>query len=635
MCGIAGLYHLATPKPVDPARIERMCAAMVHRGPDGGGVWTGPGVGLGHRRLSIIDVAGSPQPMASTDGRAVLVFNGEIYNYRELRAELRGLGAEFHTDGDSEVILAAWQRWGADCLPRLHGMFAFAIYDTAERTLFLARDRLGVKPLFYALLSDGSLAFASELKGLLAHPLLRREIDPLAIEDYLAWGYVPDHRSLLKGVSKLGAGHCLLLRHGQTHGPALPAERQWWDLSFAERHQASADDLEAELLYLLRQAVSSRMVADVPLGAFLSGGVDSSAVVALMAEASQAPVKTCSIGFDVGALDETAYARRIATQYGTDHRARTVSPDDFEHVDDLAAMFDEPFADASALPTWRVCQLARETVTVALSGDGADEAFAGYRRQRFQHHEDRLRGLLPQSLRGAVFGALGRAYPKADWAPRPLRARTTLLALAEPGEAAYARALAVTDAATRQGLYSPDFLRLRGEYRAEQPLTALMRQAPARSGLDRAQYADLKVWLPGDILTKVDRTSMAVSLEAREPLLDHRLIEFAARLPESLRVRRGQGKWLLKHTMRRYLPEDILFRPKQGFVTPIAQWFRGPLAGAAQGIAGSTALARTGWFDSARLTALAAEHIAGRFDHSRLLWQLLMLDRSLTRLGNI
>ena len=301
MCGIAGIYHLTTPKPVDPLRVERMCDAMVHRGPDGAGVWTAPGVGLGHRRLSIIDVAGSPQPMLSGDGRAVLVFNGEIYNYRELRQELRGLGAEFRTDGDSEVILAAWQRWGTACLPRLHGMFAFAIYDTAKRTLFLARDRLGVKPLFYAQLSDGSLAFASELKGLTAHPLLRREVDPLAVEDYLAWGYVPDHRSFLSGVHKLPAGHSLLLRHGQP----LPAPRQWWDVSFAERRQGRASDLEAELLHLLRQAVTSRMVSDVPLGAFLSGGVDSSAVVALMAEASRDPVKTCSIGFDVGALDET------------------------------------------------------------------------------------------------------------------------------------------------------------------------------------------------------------------------------------------------------------------------------------------------------------------------------------------
>ena len=628
MCGITGLYHLETPKPVDPARIERMCAAMAHRGPDGQGVWTAPGVGLGHLRLSIIDLAGSPQPMASSDGRAMLVFNGEIYNYRELREELRGFGAEFRTDGDSEVILAAWQKWGPACVARLHGMFAFAIYDLTERTLFLARDRLGVKPLFYAPLSDGSVAFASELKGLLANPLLRREIDPLAIEDYMTWGYVPDHRSILAGVHKLPAGHTLLLRHGRP----LPRPVQYWDVSFAERRQGRASDLEAELLHLLRQAVTSRMTADVPLGAFLSGGVDSSAVVALMAEASNAPVKTCTIGFDVAALDETGYAQQVATKFATDHRARQVSPDDFDLVDTLAAMFDEPFADASALPTWRVCQLARESVTVALSGDGADEAFAGYRRHKFQHAEDRLRGIVPQALRGPVLGGLGAAYPKADWAPRSLRAKTTLLSLAGTSEAGYARAVAILPPELRQGLYSPEFLKLRGDYRAEQPFEAVMRGAQARSGLDRAQYADLKFWLPGDILTKVDRTSMAVSLEAREPLLDHRLIEFAAALPEGLRTRRGEGKWLLKKAMQRYLPDEVLYRPKQGFVLPMAQWFRGPLASSARTIGSSAALARTGWFDAKRLGAIAEDHISGRADHGRLLWQLMMLDKSLSAL---
>jgi len=629
MCGIAGLFHLTTPKPVDPARVERMCDAMVHRGPDGAGVWTAPGVGLGHRRLSIIDLAGSPQPMHAADGRAVIVFNGEIYNYRELRTELAARGAVFRTDGDTEVILAAWQQWGPACLARLNGMFAFALYDVGQRTLFLARDRLGVKPLHYAALSDGSLAFASELKGLLTHPLLRREIDPLAVEDYLAWGYVPDHRAILKGVHKLPAGHYLLLRHGSP----LPAPVRWWEPSFADRRRESAADLEAELLHHLREAVRSRMAADVPLGAFLSGGVDSSSVVALMAEMSGSPVKTCSIGFAEAGLDESAYARQVANRFATDHHARAVSPDDFGAIGQLAAMFDEPFADASALPTWRVCQLARETVTVALSGDGADEALAGYRRQRFHRHEDRLRQLLPQGLRAPLFGGLGAIWPKADWAPRPLRAKTTLLALSEPADAAYARALAVTTPDQRDRLYTPEFQRLRRDYRAEQPLLETMAHAPARSALDRAQYADLTFWLPGDILTKVDRTSMAVSLEAREPLLDHRLVEFAARLPEGLRIRGTQGKWLMKQAMRRYLPEDILMRPKQGFVTPIAQWLRGPLAPAARAIAGSTTLARTGWLDPAAVAGMAEAHIAGRSDHSRLLWQLLMLDRSLTHLG--
>lgn len=629
MCGIAGIFHCGTPKPVDPLRIKRMCDAIAHRGPDGEGVWTAPGVGLGHRRLSIIDLAGSPQPMASSDGRAMLVFNGEIYNFKELRHELESAGARFHTGGDSETILAAWQRWGPQCLHRLHGMFAFALYDLGQRTLFLARDRLGVKPLFMAPLSDGSLAFASELKGLLAHPLLRREADPLAIEDYLTWGYVPDDRSILAGVEKLPAGHYRLLRHDAS--PAAP--QRWWDVNFADRRNDKPADLEAELLFRMREAVTSRMAADVPLGAFLSGGVDSSSVVALMVEASREPVKTCSIGFDEASLDETGYARMVAERFGTDHRERIVAADDFDQIDTLAAMFDEPFADASALPTWRVCQLARQNVTVALSGDGADEAFAGYRRHRFHAAEERLRGVLPSNLRGPVFGTLGRLWPKADWAPRPLRAKSTFQSLASSGAEGYARALSLVGPELRTALYSDDFRRALGDYRAEDRLVALMRNAPARSGLDRAQYADLAFWLPGDILTKVDRTSMAVSLEAREPLLDHRLIEFAATLPDHLRIRRGQGKWLLKHAMERYLPRDVLYRPKQGFVTPIAQWLRGPLASQARGIAGSAALARTGWFDSNRLGAIAEAHISGRSDHARLLWQLIMLDRSLVRLG--
>ena len=629
MCGIAGIVHTEGLKPVDPDRLRRMCDAISHRGPDGEGIWTAPGIGLGHRRLSIIDLAGSPQPMLAASGDAVIVFNGEIYNFRELRKELQGLGAVFRTDGDTEVILEAWRHWGVGCLPRLHGMFAFALYDLKQRITLLARDRLGVKPLFTARLADGAVIFGSELKALLAHPSLRRDIDPLAIEDYLAWGYVPDHRSILKGVSKLPAGHYQLLRHDAPPGPPV----QWWDVSFAERTREKPADLEAHLLHHMREAVTSRMLADVPLGAFLSGGVDSSSVVALMAEASADPVKTCSIGFDVSALDETAYADRIAAQYRTDHRKRTVSSDDFALIDRLADMFDEPFADASALPTFRVCELAREHVTVALSGDGADEAFAGYRRQTFHHREEQVRAFLPAALRQPLFGTLGRIWPKADWAPRPLRAKSTLLSLARSGEEGYAHALAVTAPDLRNALYTDDFKRLRGDYRAEQPLVALMRNAPAQSGLDRAQYADLKFYLPGDILTKVDRTSMAVSLEAREPLLDHRLIAFASRLPEAVRVRGTTGKWLMKQTMRRYLPDEVLFRPKMGFVTPISAWLRGPLAGEALGLASSGPLAATGWFDANRLDALAKAHVAGRADHSRLIWQMLMLRKSLARLG--
>jgi asparagine synthase (glutamine-hydrolysing) len=627
MCGIAGIFHLETAKPVDPARIRLMTDAMLHRGPDGNGCWTAPGVGLGHLRLSIIDLEGSAQPMLSADEADVLTFNGEIYNFQEVRAELSAMGHQFRTSGDTEVILAAWRQWGERCLERLNGMFAFAIFDQRQQRLFMARDRLGVKPLHYASLPDGSVIFASELKGLLAHPALRRAPDLLAVDDYLAFGYVPDHRCFVSGVKKLPAGHYLMLERGKP----LPEPVRYWDVDFSRRARGSVADLQAELLHHMREGVASRMVADVPLGAFLSGGVDSSTVVALMAERSSQAVKTCSIGFDVAALDESDYARRIAERFATDHRTRTVSPDDIAIIDQVAAQFDEPFADASMLPTFRVCQLARESVTVALSGDGADEAMAGYRRHVFHHGEERVRSLLPQALRGPVFGALGALYPKADWAPRPLRAKSTLLSLARSGAEGYADAVGVTGHAMRQSLYSDSQRQGLGGYRAEDHMTALMENAPARSGLDAAQYADMKLWLPGDILTKVDRTSMAVSLEAREPLLDFRLIEFSASLPEAMRVRGGQGKWLMKRAMRGTLPDDILYRPKMGFVSPIAQWFRGPLADQARQIASGSALARSGWFNTARLSEIAEAHIAGRSDNARLLWQLWMLDKAIDR----
>lgn len=630
MCGIAGLFAREAHAQVDRDLLVRMRDRMVHRGPDGAGLWCDDGIGLAHRRLSVIDVEGSPQPMHSPDGRAAIVFNGEIYNYRALRSELAGLGHAFRTEGDTEVILAAWRQWGADCLARFDGMFAFALYDRERRQLFLARDRFGVKPLFTALLPGGTFAFASELKGLLAHPALDRTIDPLAIEDYFAWGYVPDHRSMLAGVEKLPAGHYRIVEHGKPPHPPVC----WYDISFEQRETMSAAEEAEALRAQLASAVASRMVSDVPIGAFLSGGVDSSAVVALMADRASQPVTTCSIGFDVADLDETAHARLIAEQFGTAHHERIVDPAMFDRIDALAGMFDEPFADASALPTAAVCALAREHVTVALSGDGADEAFAGYRRHVFHAAEERARGALPLSLRRAVFGPLATLYPKADWAPRPLRAKTTFQSLALSGEEAYARALGVMSPELRGRVFSPAMKRELGGYRAEQPLIDLMRNAPAHSGLDRAQYADLKFWLPGDILTKVDRTSMAVSLEAREPLLDHHLVELAARLPETRRVSGGQGKLALKQAMEGTLPRQILYRPKQGFVLPIAQWFRSELKEAARAAARSERLLDTGWFDAAALSQLAEDHIAGRRDHARELWQLLMLERSVSLLSN-
>ncbi len=626
MCGIAGLFYPDTPKPVDPARIMAMTDVQAHRGPDGSGVWTAAGIGLGHRRLSIIDVAGSPQPMALPGDAAVVTYNGEIYNFAEVRAELRAMGAVFRTGGDTEVLLHAWAAWGPDMLTRLNGMFAFALYDSGRRSLFLARDRMGVKPLHYVRLSDGAVAFASELKGLLAHPLVRRTPDAHAIEDYMALGYVPDDACIVEGVRKLPAGHFLLIERGR----GVPDPVRWWDIDFSNRATGTVRDLSAELIDRMRDGVRSRMFADVPLGAFLSGGVDSSAVVALMAEASRQPVRTCTIGFEQADHDERGPAELIARRFATDHATRTVASDDFGLIDTLVAAFDEPFADASALATYRVCALARETVTVALSGDGADEALAGYRRYRFHAAEEKVRGLVPAGLRGAVFGTLGRVYPKADWAPRPFRAKTTLLALAQGGDAAYAGAVGVTPAATRMALYGDAMRRGIGAYRGEQRYVATMRDAPARDGLDRAQYADFRHWLPGDILTKVDRTSMAVGLEAREPLLDHRLVEFCATLPHAMRLRAGQGKWLMKHALEPWLPREILYRPKMGFVTPVSHWFRNTLADDAAALARSPVLAT--WFDPHVIERIAADHRAGRAEHGRTLWQLVMLERSTARL---
>ena len=628
MCGIAGIFHPDVPKPVDPARIEAMTEALAHRGPDGSGVWTAPGVGFGHRRLSIIDLSdAAAQPMLTADRRVAISYNGEIYNYREVRAELEAKGHVFRTESDTEVILSAWREWGPDFLSRLNGMFAIALYDAGRDALLLARDRLGVKPLFWSRLPDGALTFASELKGLLAHPLQRRRPSVQAIEDFLAFGYVPDDASIVEGVAKVPAGHYLLVRRGQ----GVPEPVRWWNIDFSSPVSKPARVLEEEMIERLRAAVRSRMVADVPLGAFLSGGVDSSAVVAFMAEASRSAVETCSIGFDQSDHDESTYAARVADLFHTSHRSRVVAAEDFGLIDRLVDAFDEPFADASALATYRVSELAREKVKVSLSGDGADEALAGYRRYRMFVGEERARSLMPGPV-GRGLGRLGDVYPKLDWAPQALRAKTTLQALGRGSGEAYARAVGVTPPELRHRLYGTDFRRALHGHRAEDRYVRIYEQAPARDALSRAQYADLMIWLPGDILTKVDRASMAVGLEAREPLLDHRLVEFAARLPARMRLRGGTGKWLLKRALRDRLPEEILHRRKMGFVTPVGAWFRGPLAAEAAAIAQGSALAETGWFDAAMIGRLTEDHRRGRSDHGRLLWQLLMLDRSLQRL---
>lgn len=623
MCGITGIFDTRGARPVDPRALERMNASQVHRGPDEGSVHIEPGVGLGHRRLSIIDVATGQQPLFNEDGSVVVVFNGEIYNYQDLIPELQAAGHVFHTRSDTEVIVHAWEQWGEACVQRFRGMFAFALWDRNRQTFFMARDRLGVKPMFYAVLPDGMLLFGSELKSLMAHGGLGKDIDPLALEDYFALGYVPEPRTIYRGARKLPPAHTLVIRRGEP----LSEPREFWDVRFTLDARISEAEACEELRRRLTESVKLRMIAEVPLGAFLSGGVDSSAVVAAMAGLSGGPVNTCSIGFDVPQYNESEFAKMVADRYRTNHHLQVVKSDDFDLIDTLARLYDEPYADSSAIPTYRVCQLARQQVTVALSGDGGDEVFGGYRRYRLHMNGERMRSALPQGLRGPLFGFLGRVYPKVEWAPRMFRAKTTLEGIARSSVEAYFHSVSVIRDAQRTALYSPEFRRQLGGYRAAE----VFHQHAARAGTDDPlaliQYIDMHTYLVGDINTKVDRASMAHSLEVREPLMDHPLVEWAASLPSSLKLSEGNGKHVFKKAMEPMLPSEVLYRPKMGFAVPLARWFRGPLRQRVRdALLGSGPLLATGWFNKAYLNQLVSAHESGARDYSTAIWTLLMFD---------
>ncbi len=622
MCGIAGLFHLRDKRDFDRALVQRMNDIQHHRGPDEGGFHFEPGVALAHRRLSIIDLSTGQQPLFNEDGSVAVVFNGEIYNYQELVPELEALGHVFHTRSDTEVIVHAWEAGGEDCVQRFRGMFAFALWDRGRDTLFLARDRLGVKPLFYSLLTDGTFLFGSELKVLMQHPGLDRYIDPLAVEDYFAFGYIPDPRTIFSGVHKLGAGETLCAVRGRP----LPAPKPYWDVRFSLDNNLSLTDACAELTERLRESVRLRMISEVPLGAFLSGGVDSSAVVATMAGLSDEPVNTCSIAFDDPAFNESEYARMVAERYRTNHYVETVKSDDFDLVDALARLYDEPYADSSAMPTWRVCQLARKRVTVALSGDGGDESFAGYRRYRLHAMEERLRTAMPSGVRRPVFGLLGRLYPKADWAPRVFRAKTTFQALARDSVQAYFHAVSIMNDDMRWRLFSPSFRASLGGYRAIEVFQQHAARAETDDPIALVQYLDLKTYLVGDINTKVDRASMAHSLEVREPLMDHKLVEWLATLPSGLKVKGNEGKYLFKKAMEPLLPDEVLYRRKMGFAVPLARWFRGPLKQRVRDAVLGETLAATGIFERRYLQHLIDAHQSGARDYSARLWTLLMFE---------
>ncbi len=622
MCGITGIFDTRGRREIDRGVLSRMNESQHHRGPVEGGVHVEPGVGLGHRRLSIIDLATGQQPLYNEDGSVCVVFNGEIYNFQELIPELQSLGHVFHTRSDTEVIVHAWEAWGERCVERFRGMFAFALWDRTRECLFLARDRLGVKPLHYALLDDGTLLFGSELKSLLAHGGLRREIDPLAVEEYFALGYVAEPRCIFTQARKLPPATTLLV----TRGRPLGEPREYWDVRFTLDNRIGEAEAREELVERLRESIRLRLMSEVPLGAFLSGGVDSSAVVALMAGLSNEPVNTCSIAFADPAFNEAEFARKVADRYRTNHYVETVESDDFDLIDTLARLYDEPYADSSAIPTYRVCQLARRHVTVALSGDGGDESFGGYRRYRLHMMEEGLRSMMPLGVRRHVFGLLGHVYPKADWAPRVFRAKTTFEGMARSSVEAYFHSVSILRGPMRARLFSERFRRELGGYDAQQ----VFNHHAARAGTDDAlaliQYLDLKTYLVGDINTKVDRASMAHSLEVREPLMDHPLVEWLASLPSSYKLRRREGKYLLKKSMEPMLPNDVLYRPKMGFSVPLARWFRGPLKERVREALLGERLADTGWFEHDYLRHLVDAHQSGARDYSASLWTLLMFE---------
>lgn len=620
MCGIVGIFTLRGSRNIDRQLLDHMNETQYHRGPDDGALHIEPGVGLGHRRLSIVDRSTGQQPLFNEDGSVVVVYNGMIYNYRELMIELIALGHTFRTRCDTEVIVHAWEQWGETCVERFRGMFAFGLWDRNRQTFFLARDRLGIKPLFYASLPDGRFVFGSELKSLLVVPALSRELDTCAVEDYFAYGYIPEPRTIFKAVQKLEPGHTIVLQAGN----GAMRHRKYWDIPFQPEAPRPQPEIEEELLERLRETVGSHLVSDVPLGGFLSGGVDSSAVVAMMAGLTDTPVNTCSIAFNDPAYDESKYAAQVAARFNTRHYTETVNKDDYGLIDILANLYDEPYADSSAIPTYRVCQLAKKRVTVALSGDGGDENFAGYRRYKYAMAEQRVRSAMPDGLRGTLFGFLGRHYPKADWAPRILRAKTTFEALARDTVDGYFHGVSIMPDRVRNRLFSSGFRKDLQGYQAIEVMRGHAARSPTDDPLSMIQYLDLKTYLPGDILTKVDRASMAHALEVRVPLLDHQFVEWVSGLPPSLKLHGGEGKYILKKSLESTLTGDILYRDKMGFSIPLANWFRGPLRQSVNDALLGPLLRDTEIFNMDFVKEMLTQHQFGRRDYSAALWALLM-----------
>jgi len=618
MCGIAGFvdrWDSGQARPVEEraAILDSMCRIIEHRGPDDQGVTLDRGVALGMRRLSIIDLAGGHQPISGEDGSVSIVYNGEIYNFHELKDRLEAAGHQFKTHCDTETVLHGYEEFGPDCLKDLRGMFAFAIWDAKKQVLFIARDRAGKKPLYYSVTRGGSLIFGSELKVLLQHPDVEREIDPKALDAYFTLGYIPDPYSIFKNVKKLPPGHYLTFSEGRLD------VKQYWDFNFNPSESLREEDYLEELRFLLDESVRLRLISDVPLGAFLSGGIDSSTIVGLMARHSAQPVKTFSIGFHEDSYNELKYARMTAQKFGTDHHEFFVTPEICSVVDELAWFMDEPFADQATIPNYVVSKLAREHVKVVLSGDGGDELFAGYTRYIVAQNRASF-DLIPKTLRQGL-GPLSKNLPHGT------KGRNYLFNISLDPVSRYLDSVSTFTSLNRESLYTRDFRDLVG---AEGYVSSLFRDLSARvttgEPLDRLLYIDSKTYLPGDILAKVDRTSMAVSLEARAPLLDHKLIEFVGQMPAKLKLSGLESKHLLKKAVADLVPHEILNRPKQGFGVPIQDWINRQLRSRIRESLTEPRSQQRGYVEPGYINVLLNEHERGRRDHSDGLWALFMLE---------
>jgi asparagine synthase (glutamine-hydrolysing) len=616
MCGIAGYIHSSS--PARKSLISELCQAISHRGPDAEGILVDGPVALGHRRLSIIDVSGGGQPLGNEDGSVQIIFNGEIYNYLEIREELVAKGHRFQTHSDTEVIVHLYEEEGERLVERLNGMFAFAIWDARKRQMLLARDRFGKKPLYYSTTQPGfALCFASELKALMRLPDFDPAIRAASVADYLALGYVPDPHTIYRNVSKLPPAHTLLWSGGEAR------LRRYWTLHFDPQPRMDFARAKEELAALAADSVERRLMSEVPLGGFLSGGVDSSAVVALMAQRSARQVKSFSIGFSDPRFDETEHAQAVASQYRTEHHQEIVTPSIGEMLHVLVKHYDEPFADSSAIPTLYLSRMTRQHVTVALSGDGADELYGGYRRYRFAMGEDAARKYLPRWFRGSAVAGMAKLYPKMDWAPQVFRAKATLTDISQELGEAYFTTMSGFGYGLLEQVLSGELLEQLGGYSPKADFAGRFEKHRHLPALQQLQAVDVETYLPGDILVKVDRATMAYSLEGRAPWLDYRLGELAGRIPAAFKVRGGVGKYIFKEAMRPHLPSQILDRRKLGFSVPMASWLRTSLKPVFESV-----MLRPEMGHLLNLTVvrrLYRTHLSGGRDYSRELWTMLML----------